>query len=188
MKKTASRAKRKLKKAKLTEHQLRVIKAATDARLAGKSLRSAAQQVWPNQSPEAAGTSMSRVLRSADVNETWRELMAEQGITPEDVIGAVRDGLTATKPLELRYYVEDSDAEVDESDEDLHGEKPIKVLTKHKQVPDHSIRINAARTAAQWMGVGKKQEGAGEQPPGTIVVNQHFNTDGKAKKYVSNSG
>jgi hypothetical protein len=180
VKKTISRAKRKLKKPKLTPHQLKVMKAATKAQLEGRSLRSAAQEIWPTQTPEAQSASMSRVLKSVNLNATWLEMMDERGLHPYPIIDAVRDGLKATKPMEMRYWVETEKADLDAT------VKPSRVLTKVKQVPDHSTRLNAARTAAQWMGVGKKQDAAADQLPGTIVVNQHFNTDGKAKKYVNN--
>lgn len=169
MVKKTIRAARRKKKSQLTQLQLKVVKAKVAADLAGKSQASAAQTIWPHQTPAAASVSMSRVLKSANVNETWKELMAERGLSPDAAIDAVIAGLSATKPLEMRYWIEEEQATVD-AIADEEGIAPSRVMTKMTQVPDHSTRINAAKVTAQWMGVGKKPD-PDELPPGSLTIN-----------------
>jgi hypothetical protein len=176
VKQTTRAGRRKLKKSKLTDHQLKVMKAATDAQLQGKSLRSAAQTIWPNQTPEAASASMSRVLKSVNVNEVWKQMMAVQGFTPEGIMSPVLHGLQATKPMEMRYWIEDEEAKLDAETDGIEVSDTSTVKTKIRHVPDHSTRINAAKTAAAWLGVGKKADS--DDPPAgdtTVVFNQQVN-------------
>lgn len=175
MAKRTSRALRR-KLDKLTPLQAKVLRAKIDGDLAGKKQAEVAQTIWPNQTPAAASVSMTRVLKSANANDAMQQALAEAGLTAKSVVDIMKDAMQATKPLEMRYWIEDEEAELDAETDGIEYSDNSTIKTKIRHVPDHSIRMGAARTVAQWMGVGKSsKEDPDEPPPPPTVFNTQVN-------------
>lgn len=124
-----------IKKTKLTPTQAKVVKAKIKAEMNDLPMIAVANEVYPNQTPEAARVSMVRQLQNATVQEKLEEVFAELGLTANTLAAVVTDAMTAKKVVQLEGDFYETD------------------------VADHSIRLKAAGMAAQWMGVGKNQEG-----------------------------
>lgn len=127
----------------LTPKQTRVVKAKLKAELNNLPQQKAAEEMFPNQTPNAAAVSMTRVLSNANVQEELARAFELHGITIEAATKPVADGLVATKTVIVR----DSSAKTPEE------------LTNSAfadQVPDHAIRLKAAGMAFNLMGVGKQ--------------------------------
>lgn len=178
MVKRTTRAGRRKHKKQLTPLQAKVVKAKIEADRAGISQAQAAQTIWPNQTPAAASVSMTRVLKTANVNDVMQQAVAEAGLTPSSLVGVMKDAMQATKPLEMRYWLEDEQAELDAETDGIEMTDTSTIKVKVRHVPDHSIRMGAARTVAQWMGVGKapNKEDPDEPPPPATVFNTQINT------------
>lgn len=114
----------------LTPTQAKVVKAKVEAELANISQAVAAQQVFPNQTPNAASVSMSRELKKANVQDALQQALAKHNLTADRIMGVVDDAMGADK-------IVTSPTEPD------------------KTLPDHSIRLKAASMAAQFLGIGK---------------------------------
>lgn len=121
----------KSNKKPLTAIQAKVAKAKIKADLTGSSISAVAPEVYPNQTPEAARVSMTRTLQNATVQEAIAEAMAQAGLTANTLVDVVKEASQANRVVQLEgdFY--------------------------ETEVPDHTTRLNAVRTAANWLGVGK---------------------------------
>jgi phage terminase small subunit len=137
------------KKPKLTPKQGKFIKGVIE----GKTMVQAAMEAYPNQTYGSARVQASQNLTKPNIREVLEAEYAKQGITTKAVVSVLSDAMKADKV----YFVG--------SGEDREMERE----------PDHSIRINAVRTAMQLIGVGKEPaEGGG--------VHFHFNPQSYIKK------
>lgn len=129
----------------LTPTQARVVKAKTEADIAGKTITEVAPTVFPDATPESARVMMSRELQNVTVQEAIQNALADAGLTVDKLAGVVVDAMDATKTVIIR----DKATSQEESDASAFAD----------EVPDHGIRLKAAGMAAQWMGIGKGADG-----------------------------
>lgn len=118
----------------LNPKESRVVKAKVKAELNNLPQQTAAEEVFPNQTPASASVSMSRELKKASVQDALAEAFEKHGITIDAATKPIADGLKAEK-----VHIVGSG---DEAFADV--------------VPDHSIRLKAAGMAFNLMGVGKQ--------------------------------
>ena len=123
-------------KKKLTPTQAKVVKAKIKAELNDIPISTIATEVYPNQTPESARVSMHRELQKATVQESLEQAMAKFGLTTDTLAATVGGALGAHKTLQVEGDLIET------------------------EVPDHGIRLKAAGMAAQWMGVGKGEQGS----------------------------
>lgn len=182
MAKRTSRAGRRKPQKKLTPLQAKVVKAKIEGDRAGRKQAEVAHELWPHQKPRAAEASMSRVLSTVNVNDVMQKALSKAGLTADSLVDVMKDAMGATKPLEMRYWIEDEQAELDAETDGIEVNDNSTVKTKVRHVPDHSIRMGAARTVAQWMGIGKptKEDPDEPAPPPTV-----FNT--QVNNYIKKS-
>jgi hypothetical protein len=134
----------KAKKPKLTPTQAKVVKAKIKAELTDTPIYKIAQEVFPNQKPTSANTSMHDVLQKPSVQEALAIAMAKYGLTEDTLAASVGSAMGAYKTVAVEGDLIET------------------------EVPDHSIRLKAAGMAAQWMGVGK-----GENTSTSLHFHQH---------------
>lgn len=125
-----------IKKTGLTATQAKVVKAKIKADLNNLPIGAVANEAYPRQTTESARVSMSRELKNATVQEAIAAAMADAGLTANSLVDVVKDAMGSNRVVQVEgdFY--------------------------ETEVPDHTTRLNAARTAATWLGVGKT-EGSG---------------------------
>jgi hypothetical protein len=126
-----------LKKPKLTVTQAKVVKAKIKAELTDTPIGKLAQEVFPNATPESARVMVHQNLQNITVQQALQEALAKYDLTTDRLANVVDEAMSATKTVIIG---KDEQAFADE-------------------VPDHGIRLKAAGMAANWMGIGKGQEG-----------------------------
>lgn len=123
-------------KPKLTPTQAKVVRAKIKAELTDTPISKIALEVFPNQTPEAARVSMHEVLRKPTVQEALENAMAKYGLTTDTLAASVGSAMGAYKTVQVEGDLIET------------------------EVADHSIRLKAAGMAANWMGVGKNNDGS----------------------------
>lgn len=141
-------------KPKLSPTQAKVVKAKVEAELADIPQAVAARQVFPNQTPNAASVSMSRELKKANVQEALQSALEKHNLTPDRIMGVVDDAMGAEKTVIIG-----------------NGEQAMADV-----IPDHSIRLKAAGMAANFMGIGKNNEGGAS-------IHFHQHVENQREKY-----
>lgn len=106
------------------------------AKLEGKTTTAAAQEAY-GISYDSARALGSENMRKLSIQEAINAEYERQGISLAALIKPIADGLKAERTV-IIGKAEDSFAD---------------------QVPDHSIRIAAAKLGGQWLGIGKETDG-----------------------------
>lgn len=106
--------------------------------IAGKTKRQAAIDAgYQGKTPEVISVAASNVLKKSNVQDALQEALEAHGLTPYKIVAVVADGMKADKVV------------ITGKDEEAFADV----------VPDHSIRLKAAGMAAQFMGIGKHENG-----------------------------
>lgn len=95
------------------------------ATIEGKNQTEAGLEADPNRKPETARVWANEALQKPTVQQAIQDAMAKMGISPERIVKPISDALDAVKQNQFT-------GEID---------------------PDHSIRLNAAKTAASFYGL-----------------------------------
>ena len=96
----ARTAARKRKKSRvLNSRQRTAVRAVVRAQIEGIPQRAVAREVYPNQSPNAASVSLSRLLNDANVQDAVIAEFDNLGMGLRDILKPIKDGLTATNPV-----------------------------------------------------------------------------------------
>lgn len=119
-----------LRKPKLTPKQAKFVK----AKIAGKSGVAAAQEAYPGVDYSVANAIAHENLNKPSIAAALEAAYARQGITVDALVKPIADGLQAEKTIIIG------------SGDDAFAD----------QIPDHSIRIAAAKLGGQWLGMGKE--------------------------------
>jgi hypothetical protein len=135
------------KKPKLTTKQAKFVKAVTSGTPAYK----AAMQVYDAKNLNVANTIAVENMQKPTIAQAIEAAYEKQGITPEALVQPLADGLKANKVVQIEGDFFQTD------------------------VPDHGIRLRAAGLAAQWIGIGKQQDG-------TVPPALHFHNHSGEKK------
>jgi hypothetical protein len=142
----------KKKPQQLTVKEAKLVKGIAE----GKTKRQAASEAYDVKNINTAGALASVTLRKPHVQEALQQALEEKGLTPSSVVDVVADAMKAEKVVIIG------------KDEDAFADVQ----------PDHSIRLSAAKMAANFMGLNQQPQG------GTTVNNFNFGNKVKPRKYI----
>lgn len=120
----------------------------------GKNGTEAALVAYDTTSENTAAAIASENLRKPKLKDALEKAYAAAGINPQSIADVLADAMLAKKSVQT-------------------GGQLLETT-----LPDHSIRVNAARTAAQLIGAGKDDDG-GKQP----TINFNLGT----QNYIKNA-
>jgi len=123
------------KKPKLTVKQAKFVKAKAE----GKTSTEAAMIAYDVKTERTAAVIGAENLTKPNIQDALYAEFEKQGITLEKIVKPISDALEASKP------------EFEKNDEGR--------WENVGETPDHSIRLKASGMAAQFIGIGKNQEG-----------------------------
>jgi hypothetical protein len=115
----------------------------------GKSQTEAALEAYDTSTPESARALASKTLSKVNVREALEEALERHGITTDAIMKPVADGLKAVRFQEIEG--------------------------KTRALPDHSIRLNASKIAAKFMGIDQGEA------QGNTAINFNFGTQNYVK-------
>lgn len=119
-----------VKRRKLTPKQAKFVKGVNE----GKTKVAAAMEAYPGQSYNVARVTAAENLNKPSIASALEAAYERQGITIDALVQPIADGLQAEKTVIIG------------SGDDAFAD----------QIPDHSIRIAAAKLGGQWLGMGKE--------------------------------
>lgn len=135
----------------LTTKQLKFVKAKAE----GKTGVAAAMEAYPTLNYSVANAVAVENMHKPSIQQALEKEMRKQGLTLESIITPVREALTAEKVSIVG-----------------NGDQAMAEIT-----PDHSVRLTAVKIAAQFMGVGKGEQGIAPS------VHFHNHTENKGGEY-----
>lgn len=140
------------KQSRLTAKEIKFLKELAS----GKSATDAALAAYDTTSYGTAASIASENLKKPKLRDALEAAYDAVGLTPQAIADVLRDGMLAKKTFQGRNGLVESD------------------------FADHSVRVNAARTAAQLIGAGKDPGDANDK----TTIN--FNNFG-SQAYIKNA-
>jgi hypothetical protein len=119
----------------------------------GSTQQAAAQTAWPNQTYQSAAVSAHETLKKPKIQEALQKSYEKAGLTPDSITKVLTDAMKANKTASFGGMVLPS------------------------LEPDHSVRVAAARAAAQLVSAGDNGKG-----PDGPTINFNLGT----QNYVKN--
>lgn len=138
----------------MTEIEAKVIK----GKLQGKKSKEIAQDAYPNQTPEAGGVSVRRVLQRATVKEELAKALKRHNITIDKILAPISKGLEAKTKHQI------GQVQTDNGD----GSESIEYMYEYEDnIP---LQLSASDRAVKLMGLDKAQEP--DPPKNTPIDNE----------------
>lgn len=106
----------------------------------GKTNVAAAQEAYPTANYQTAAAIASENLRKPKIQEALTAAYEATGINAQSIADVLRDAMLAKKSVQVDGTLLETN------------------------VADHSVRVNAARTAAHLVGAGNKGDDGSEKP------------------------
>lgn len=132
----------------------------------------AAMDAYNVKSPRVAQTIASENMSKPIIQDAIQEAFARAGITVDDIIAPIKDGLEATNIVANRDWYRQRPGETTEQ-YDKRMEQEVPYLEER---PDHGTRLRASDLAAKFLGVGKTPKD--DDPPGvtalTFIQNNNY--------------